>query len=270
MRNAEAQFKRRVNGQLSQWESLGDDEAKSLRAQVTAKKQEIQALDELFDDRDRQRQKKHYRGPLRPMPGTVDELLRLGFAKHPIQAYRPEGPFMLHTVDGVLVLDGPIVRLESAGVQWKERLETADMVVRMADVKAIEAAAKSPQTAPATDTAPAQNTAKPAPVEELDYSLVATPAQLLDAFGKWGMQAWFDDLNSRKWLLDARRKKGQGTQGQVIPPLFCPFAVMNGLIGKVRKSKRLQPDAAWRTLEHKFPKVYATFESHDLRDRTGD
>ena len=160
---AEAKFKRRVNGQLSQWESLDDDDAVSLRAQVTAKKQEIQDLNESFDDRDRQRQQKHYRGALRPTPGTVYQLLRLGFAKHPIQAYRPEGPFMLHTVDGVLVLDGPIVRLESAGVQWKERLETSDMVVRMADVKAIEAAAKSPQKAPANDSAPEQNTATPAP-----------------------------------------------------------------------------------------------------------
>jgi hypothetical protein len=130
------------------------------------------------------------------------------------------------------------------------------------------------------ESAPAMTTAMPAPVlpacasdgvEELDYSLLATPAELLDAFGKWGMDAaWFDDLNSRQWLLDARRRKGQGQRGHVIEPLFCPFAVMNGLIGKVRKAKRLQPDTAWRTLEHKFPKVHATFESHDPRDRTGD
>lgn len=113
--------------------------------------------------------------------------------------------------------------------------------------------------------------ATPVPVGGLDYSLLATPDELLDAFGKWGMDiAWFDDLNSRKWLFDARRKKGQGQKGQVLKPLFCPFAVMNGLIGKVRKNKRLQPDTAWRTLEHKFPRVYSTFESHDPRDRTGD
>ncbi len=108
-------------------------------------------------------------------------------------------------------------------------------------------------------------------VAEHDYSLLATPAELLDAFGKWGMKAaWFDDLNSRQWLLDARRKKGQGQRGHVIEPLFCPYAVMNGLIGKVRKANRLNADTAWRTLEHKFSKVYAAFESHDNRDRTGD
>ena len=120
--------------------------------------------------------------------------------------------------------------------------------------------------------APATAPATPAPVvAELDYSLMATLAELLDAFGKWGMRAaWFDDLNSRQWLLDARRRKGQGQRGNVIEPLFCPFAVMNGMIEKVRKTSRLNPDAAWRTLEHKFPKVYATFEGYDPRERTGD
>ena len=106
---------------------------------------------------------------------------------------------------------------------------------------------------------------------ELDYSVLATPAALLDAFEKWGMKAaWFDELDSHKWLLDARRQKGQGQRGHVILPMFCPYAVMCGLVDKVRKATRLKPDTAWRTLEHKFPKVHAAFESHDTRDRTGD
>ena len=125
---------------------------------------------------------------------------------------------------------------------------------------------------PQTDTqqaAPEQNTTTPA--DELDYSLLATPSELLEAFGKWGMKTvWFDDLNSRKWLLDARREKGQGQRGHAIKPLFCPFAVMNGLINNVRKVNRLNPDTAWRTLEHKFPDVYSAFEMHDPREQTGD
>lgn len=109
--------------------------------------------------------------------------------------------------------------------------------------------------------------------KELDYSLMATPKQLLDAFQKWGnMKAeWFDDLKSRRWLLEARRVKGQGQRGHVIEPLFCPFAVMNGLIEKGRKDKRLQADTAWRMLENEFPKVYAVYEHRDPRsERTGD
>jgi len=106
---------------------------------------------------------------------------------------------------------------------------------------------------------------------ELDYSVLATPAALLDAFKQWGLKvAWFDELDSHKWLLDARRQKGQGQRGHAITPMFCPYAVMCGLMGGVRKATRLNPVTAWRTLEHKFPKVHAAFESHDPRDRTGD
>jgi hypothetical protein len=118
---------------------------------------------------------------------------------------------------------------------------------------------------------PTKNTKTPVPESELDYSLLATRKELIDVFGNWGLKAaWFEDLNSRKWLLGARRKKGQGQKGQVIEPMFCPFAVMNGLIQKGRIAKRLQPDTAWRILKHKFPRVYDAFESHDPRDLTGD
>ncbi len=104
-----------------------------------------------------------------------------------------------------------------------------------------------------------------------DSSLLATRSDLLDAFGQWGLRAvWFDDLNSRKWLLAARRVKGQGQRGHVTEPLFCPYLVMRGLITGVQKKSRLAPAPAWRTLAHKFPKVYAEFESHDPRDSTGD
>jgi hypothetical protein len=104
-----------------------------------------------------------------------------------------------------------------------------------------------------------------------DLSLCATPAELLDTFKNYGAmkQAWFRDLNSRKWLLEARKRKGQGQRGCVIKPLFCPYLVMLGLMNKVRKADRLTPDTAWRRLEHKFPKVYAAYESHDPREQTG-
>lgn len=106
---------------------------------------------------------------------------------------------------------------------------------------------------------------------ETDYSLLATREQLLDAFEKWKLKpAWFDELDSHKWLLDARRIKGQGQRGNIVEPMFCPFAVMNGLIESVRKNTRLKPDTAWRVLEHKFPKVYAKHDGYDLRERTGD
>lgn len=105
----------------------------------------------------------------------------------------------------------------------------------------------------------------------LNFGLLATPDQLFDAFGAWGLrEEWFADLNSHKWLLNSRKVKGRGQRGQVIEPLFLVFSVMTGLMKNVRKVKRLSDDTAWRVLAHKFPKVYAAFQSHDPRDPSGD
>lgn len=103
----------------------------------------------------------------------------------------------------------------------------------------------------------------------LDYSLLANREQLLDAFGSYGLKlSWFNDLNSRRWLLEARKVAGQGQRGHRRPPLFCPFEVMTGLTEKSRKS-RLSSEAGWRLLEHKFPRVYAVYSVGDPRERTG-
>ena len=102
---------------------------------------------------------------------------------------------------------------------------------------------------------------------QVDDTLLATHEELLGAFGKWGLKkTWFDDLNSHKWLFNARKRVGQGKN---LKPLFCPFTVMEGMIHNVRKKNRLRDITAWRTLEHKFPVVYAVFEDRDPREPTG-
>jgi hypothetical protein len=82
----------------------------------------------------------------------------------------------------------------------------------------------------------------PPPIQQpakLDESTRATPAELIDAFEKWGLKRdWFKDLNSRKWLLDARKKIGKGQRRRSIQPLFCPHEVMQGLVHRVRNPKR--------------------------------
>lgn len=107
--------------------------------------------------------------------------------------------------------------------------------------------------------------------DAVNLDLLATPTQLFDAFGKWGLKsAWFGDLSSHKWLLEQRMVKGHGQRGHTTRPLFKVLGVMNGLITKVRQTKRLSSEAAWRTLELKFPKVYAEYISLDPRERTRD
>jgi len=106
---------------------------------------------------------------------------------------------------------------------------------------------------------------------KLDESTLATPAELIDAFEKWGLKRdWFKDLNSRKWLLNARKKIGKGQRRRSIQPLFCPHEVMQGLMHRVRNPKRLSVETGWRTLEHKFPSVYNKYHFNDPRDRQGD
>lgn len=103
----------------------------------------------------------------------------------------------------------------------------------------------------------------------IPVACLATRRQIQEAFGRWGFKAnWFDNMNDRQWLKDARKRIGQGQRGQVVEPLFCPYEVMQGLINKVR-GRRMEADTGWRVLEHKFPAAYALFSVGDPRERTG-
>lgn len=102
-----------------------------------------------------------------------------------------------------------------------------------------------------------------------DYARLATPDDLIAAFGGFGLkQSWFDDLNSRQWLLKARKVRGQGQRGRRCAPLYCPFEVMMGLVEKSRKSQ-LSVNAGWRILEQRFPAAYERWSVGDPRDPPG-
>ena len=104
----------------------------------------------------------------------------------------------------------------------------------------------------------------------IDFNLLATRAQLLSAFGNRGLKkAWFNELNSHSWLLAARRSKGQGQRGNVVEPLFCPLAVMNGLVTSIRGVSRMSADNGWSVLERHFPHVAHANSFADPRERSG-
>lgn len=104
---------------------------------------------------------------------------------------------------------------------------------------------------------------------EPDWALLATRDVLVQAFGAFGLKReWFADLNSRRWLHDARKVKGQGQRGHVVEPMFCPFEVMNGMVVHSRTSN-LRATAGWRLLELNFPKVYLANQVADPRKTTG-
>lgn len=106
-----------------------------------------------------------------------------------------------------------------------------------------------------------------APVEELDYSLLATRDQLVAAFGPHtGMDAsWFKKLDVGTQLMKARKVRGQGGRGHTTEPFFCPYLVMLFLIDPKRKkgNRKIKDTTGWHLLKRHFPKVHAIHAEFD-------
>lgn len=101
----------------------------------------------------------------------------------------------------------------------------------------------------------------PSATQTPDFKLLATPKQLIDAFGAFtDMKAeWFKSLKDKPALFAARKVAGRGgreTYG--FDPLFCPLEVMQWLTDPKRKtgSKRLSQNKGWQLLKSHFPDVY--------------
>lgn len=101
------------------------------------------------------------------------------------------------------------------------------------------------------------------------YDLLATRAELVAAFGVWGLNfGMFKNLTERQWLMDARKVKGRGQKSNIVEPLFCPLEVMRGLATKTRKPK-FSEEKGWDVLENKFNNVFEENQQFDPRERTG-
>ena len=113
-------------------------------------------------------------------------------------------------------------------------------------------------------TAPEAQPQAAAPEQQLDYSMLATPGQLIAAFGAMsGMnKGWFRSLKDRRGLHEAVRVPGvRGRNGQ--PPLLDVFAVLQYLIDPGRTGKKMLPGTGWRLLKSHFPQVYAMYAGFD-------
>lgn len=178
---------------------------------------------------------------------------------------------LVDAASGLLPMRNPIT-LGAIEPDYNENVLLADSiaahtVVTVSDLKTY--IARRDFSVEIDDDLPTKSTVNA--TSDVNYKLLATPTQLLDAFQTRGLRAsWFAELQSHAWLLKARKHKGQGQRGHAIPPLFCPYLVMSGLMHNVRRDKRLRPDVAWRILQAKFTVVYNEFESHDPREQSGD
>jgi hypothetical protein len=97
-----------------------------------------------------------------------------------------------------------------------------------------------------------------------DFSLLATPNQLIVAFGKYGLDdGLFKNLTNAQWLLKARKVKGVGQKGHEISPMFCPYLVMINALKSSRKIKgKMSRSQGVMALKMHFPKVYERHESY--------
>lgn len=103
------------------------------------------------------------------------------------------------------------------------------------------------------------NQTKPKP----DLTVLATPAQLLSAFGQWGLKnGWFNEPTKHPWLLAARKQPGRGGN-KPIAPLYCPYEVMIGLTTQIRPrygGVRPSREKGFQLLKRFFPAVYEKFD----------
>lgn len=117
------------------------------------------------------------------------------------------------------------------------------------------------------ETTPAPKTAPVAQPEAIDFGMLATPEQLINAFGNFtGMRKdWFGNLTDTPRLLAARKVAGTGGKHHT-SPLFCPFEVMQWLIDEKRKKgRKVSAEKAWQLLQGNFEKVYNTRSAGDPR-----
>ena len=106
--------------------------------------------------------------------------------------------------------------------------------------------------------------------QSLSTATLANPEKLLIVFGRWGLKkTWFRELSSHKWLKNARRQEGQSHRGPNREPLFCPYAVMNGLLYEIRKPT-MSENKGWDLLELNFKSAYDIYAGNDPRELTGD
>jgi hypothetical protein len=93
------------------------------------------------------------------------------------------------------------------------------------------------------------------------WHLLATPTDLIDAFGKFtGMdKAWFNNVKDTPGLKAALHTAGQGGRNGR-EPLYYVMPVMQWLADpKRRKGRPMGEAAGWRVLGHKFPKVHEEY-----------
>lgn len=255
---------RRARGELGEYDYLSDEDARKLRKTISEDEHKVIALRDKLEEREIGRRHAQYRGIVRTPPLSLLEIMENGETATPRWAYRVGSPIKVVHIPARKyggaagpVWEGHLLALEPYLTPWRKL--TADSLFAMtAEVKAIEAHQQSKNS-----PAPEPDLPADAAPSGIDYSMLATPERLIEAFGSFtGMnEGWFRNTKDRPDLHEAKAIAGvRGRNGQ--PPLFNVFGVMQYLISPSRRQgERLSERTAWRLLKSNFPKVYAAHES---------
>ena len=139
-----------------------------------------------------------------------------------------------------------------------------DELYRWLTFHGIESAYAFKRLAPTTPVVPVA----PKP---LDITVLATPEDLLKAFGQWGLKKdWFNSPRKHGWLSEARKRIGVGGN-QSKPPLYCPYEVMVGLATKTKPRYGHRPMSerkGWQILRQRFSAAYSKFGHLDYGDQS--
>jgi len=118
------------------------------------------------------------------------------------------------------------------------------------------------ETAPVTAI---EGAVSPPGAPDTPWHLLATPTQLIAAFGTTTgiSRAWFNNAKDTPQLLAARHTAGQGGKNSR-EPFYAVFAAMQWLIDPKRgKGNRIESATGWRILKSQFPKVYDEYQAFE-------
>jgi hypothetical protein len=164
--------------------------------------------------------------------------------------------FALCTANNEANIEGYKLNDEAKGAIWQE---TRRICTQLAPYL------PDPDRAALLALLPAVEDDAPVVADEIDFKMMATRTQLIDAFGKFTDmdRSWFENLSDVPKLKAARKFKGKGGRHSA-EPLFCPFAVMQWLSDTRRKKGRpLSNEKAWSLLKGNFPSVYNQYAIGD-------
>ena len=148
--SSERHIKRNAAGLTGEFDRMERDDVITLRRQITEAEKRIAVLADLLETRDRDRRKHEFRGYMRALPDTLWTIQQNGEIIFPWKAMHPLSTVRLIELDGKTVWEGRLMTLE-AGIYGRQqpKLTTADLLVPMVAIKAIESASTQNKEEPA-------------------------------------------------------------------------------------------------------------------------